>query len=101
MKPNVYNLYGVDVQEAFKRIDSFLNDNRNDTTDNSQLPNVDDIVTIKLLISDLIALEGLEPKELKKREKLLFKLISMLSIYYLSQKDEINVKNFFLIPEKA
>ncbi len=101
MSPNVYNLSGVDVPEVFKRIDGFIVDNPMDINYKFVLKEID-IKTIKILISDLTALEGLTPKDLKRREELIFRLISMLNLYYLSKRDEIDLmKNFFLIPEKS
>ena len=101
MSPNVYNLSGVDVPEVFKQIDGFIVDNPIDINNKFVLKEID-IKTIKILISDLTALEGLTPKDLKRREELIFRLISMLNLYYLSKRDEIDLmKNFFLIPEKS
>jgi hypothetical protein len=101
MSPNVNNLSGVDVPEVFKRIDGFIFDNPMDINNKFVLKEID-IKTIKILISDLTALEGLTPKDLKRREELIFQLISMLNLYYLSKRDEIDLmKNFFLIPEKS
>ena len=100
MSPNVYNLSGVDVPEVFKQIDGFIVDNPIDINNKFVLKEMD-IKTIKILISDLTALEGLTPKDLKRREELIFRLISMLNLYYLSKRDEIDImKNFFLLPEK-
>jgi len=102
MSPNIYKLYDLDISGIFNRIDSFLDDNTIDLIDNQLILNENNIKTIKILISDLTALDGLNPKELKKREELIFRLISMLSLYYLSKTEEIDVmNNFFLIPEKA
>jgi len=56
MSPYIYNLNNMDVPEAFKRIDSFLKDNPIDAMDNQLILNVNDITTIKILISDLTAL---------------------------------------------
>ncbi len=101
VSPNVYNLSGVDVPEVFKLIDGFIVDNPIDINNKFVLKEID-IKTIKILISDLTALEGLTPKDLKRREELIFRLISMLNLYYLSKRDEIDLmKNFFLIPEKS
>lgn len=101
MSPNVYNLNGVDVPEVFKRIDDFVVDKPVDINNKFPIKEID-IKTIKILISDLTALEGLAPKDLKHREELIFRLISMLNLYYLSKRDEIEVmKNFFLTPEKS
>jgi len=100
VSPNVYNLSGVDVPEVFKQIDGFIVDNPIDINNKFVLKEMD-IKTIKILISDLTALEGLTPKDLKHREELIFRLISMLNLYYLSKRDEIDImKNFFLPPEK-
>lgn len=102
MSPNMYNFQNINVNEAFKRIDNFLMENPINAIDNHPVLNENDIRTIKILISDLTALDGLKPKELQKREQIVFKLISMLSLYYLSQADEINVMDtFFLVPEKT
>ena len=98
MSPNVYNLSGVDVPEVFNRINGFIVDNPIDINNKFVLKEID-IKTIKILISDLTALEGLTPKDLKRREELIFRLISMLNLYYLSKRDEMDLmKNFFLIP---
>jgi hypothetical protein len=102
MKPNVYKIYDVNIPETFKRIDSFLGEDTMDLIENQPILNENNIKTIKMLISDLTVLDGLKPKELKKREQQVFKLISMLSLYYLSQTAEIDVmNNLFLIPEKS
>ena len=102
MNPNIYNKYSVDVPETFKRIDNFLGDKTTDLLDNQLFQNEYNIKTIKILICDLICLEGLTPKEIKHLDELVFRLISMLNLYYLSKRDEIDVlKNFFLVPEKS
>ena len=95
MSPNVCSLSGVDVPEAFKRINDFIVDNPMDINNKIILKEID-IKTIKILISDLTALGGLTPKDLKYREELIFRLISMLNLYYLSKRDEIDLmKTFF------
>ena len=102
MNPNIYNKYNVNVHETFNRIDNFLGDKTTDLLDNQLFLNEYNIKTIKILICDLTCLEGLKPKEIKHREELIFKLISMLNLYYLSKSDEIDVmKNFLLVPEKS
>ena len=103
MIPNIYKLSNLDVSEIFNRIDKFLGEGTFDfLIKNQTILNENNITTIKILISDLTALDGLTPIELKKREELVFKLISMLSLHYLSQTEEINVmKSFFLVPEKS
>jgi hypothetical protein len=102
MSPNIYKLFDLDISGIFNRIDSFLGDNTIDLIENQPILNENNIKTIKILISDLTALEGLNPKELQKREQLTFRLISMIRLYYLSKTEEIDVmNNFFLIPEKA
>jgi hypothetical protein len=102
MNPNIYKKYNVDVPETFKRIDNFIGDNTTDLMENQLFLNESNVKIIKILISDLTALEGLNPKELKHREELIFRLISMLNLYYLSKADEIDVmETFFLVPEKS
>ena len=102
MNPNIYNKYYVDVPETFKRIDNFLGDKTTDLLDNQLFLNEYNIKTIKILICDLTCSDGLTPKEIKHREELIFRLISMLNLYYLSKSNEIDVmKNFFQVPEKS
>lgn len=102
MDPNVYGHQYVNITEVFKRIDKFLLEYPLYPTENLLILNENEVQKIKILISDLTAVEGLNPKELRKREELVFELISRISIYYLSQNDEINVINsFFKVPERA
>jgi hypothetical protein len=102
MNPTVYGHQYADIKEVFKRIDTFLMDYPLYPAENLLVLNKNDVKNIKILICDLTAIEGLKPKELKKREELVYELISRMSIYYLSKKDEINViNNFFKVPEKA
>jgi len=102
MSPNIYNINNLDVPEIFNRIDNFLGDGTFDFLIENQILNENNITTIKILISDLTALDGLKPIELKKREEFVFKLISILSLHYLSKSEEINVmESFFLVPEKS
>ncbi len=102
MSPNIYKLSDLDVSEIFNRIDKFLGNNTFDFLIENQILDENDVTKIKILISDLTALEGLKPIELKKREESIFKLISILSLYYLSKTEEINVmETFFLVPEKS
>ncbi len=103
MSPNIYKLNKLDVSEIFDRIDNFLGEGTFDfLIENQTILNENNITTIKILISDLTALDGLNPVELKKREEIVFKLISMLSLHYLSRTEEINVmESFFLVPEKS
>ena len=102
MSPNIYKLSDLDVSEIFNRIDNFLGNNTFDFLIENQILDENDVTKIKILISDLTALEGLKPIELKKREESIFKLISILSLHYLSKTEEINVmETFFLVPEKS
>ena len=102
MSPNIYKLSDLDVSEIFNRIDKFLGNNTFDFLIENQILDENDVTKIKILISDLTALEGLKPIELKKREESIFKLISILSLHYLSKTEEINVmETFFLVPEKS
>lgn len=102
MNANVYNLYGIDISGTFLRIDCFLEDNFVDLINKNIVLNEINVKKIKILISDLYALQGLIPKELKLREHLMFKLSLILNIHYLAKKDDVDlIENFFLIPKNS
>jgi len=102
MNANVYNLNGVDISRTFQRIDSFLEDNFVDLINKNLILNEINVKKIKILISDLYALQGLIPKELRLREHLMFKLSIILNMHYISKKEDVDlIENFFLIPKKG
>lgn len=102
MNACVYNLDGVDISGSFKRIDGYLEDNFVDLINKNVVLNEIDLKMIKILVSDLYALKGLMPNELRLKEHLMFKLSLILNIHYISKKgDENLIENFFLIPEKS
>ncbi|MTK63840.1 MAG: hypothetical protein F8N15_04770 [Methanobacterium sp.] len=99
MMANIYGQYGVNVQEIFTKIDRFLEENFDKFDDKNQILNQESLIKIKILICDLTALEGLNPKEIKHKESLIYELISILDMYYINKRDDV-VENetFFLIP---
>jgi hypothetical protein len=97
--PNIYGQYGVNVQEIFVKIDGFLEENFDKFDDKNQILNQENLTKIKILICDLTALEGLNPKEIKHREALIYELISVLNMYYLNNRESLTEhKTFFLTP---
>jgi hypothetical protein len=97
--PNIYGQYGVNVQEIFMKIDGFLEENFDKFDDKNQILNQENLTKIKILICDLTALEGLNPKEIKHREALIYELISVLNMYYLNNRESLTEHNtFFLTP---
>jgi len=99
MRANIYGQYGVDVQEVFQRIDSFIAENFDKLDDKNQILNQNNLNKIKILICDLNALEGLDPREIKHRELLIYELISILNMYYIKNEETTDtLKNFFLTP---
>ena len=84
------------------RIDCFLEDNFVDLINKNIVLNEINVKKIKILISDLYALQGLIPKKLKLREHLMFKLSLILNMHYLSKKEDVDlIENFFLIPKNS
>lgn len=99
MIANIYGQYGVNVQEVFMNIDGFIAENFDKFEDKNQILNQENLMKIKILICDLTALEGLNPKEIKHREALIYELISILNMYYLNNKDNLpEPEIFFLTP---
>ena len=99
MMANIYGHYGVNVQETFMNIDRFLEENFDKFEDINQILDPEGLRKIKILICDLTALDGLNPKEIKHRETLIFELISIISMHYLNNKESLaNPNTFFLTP---
>ncbi|UTB32094.1 MAG: hypothetical protein NKF70_11400 [Methanobacterium sp. ERen5] len=100
MMANIYGQYDVNVQEVFRNIDGFLEDNFDKFDDKNQILNQENLMKIKILICDLTALEGLNPKEIKHREALVYELISILNMYYINNKESLlEPEIFFLTPK--
>ena len=100
MRSSIYGLHDTDISQAFKRIDSFLEDNFAELKDENLILNENNIKTIKILLSDLYSLEGLIPNELKQREHLMYKLSSILTMHYTFKTEENGLKiKFFLTPK--
>lgn len=99
MIANIYGHYGVNVQETFVRINRFLEENFDKFDDTNQILDTEGLMKIKILICDLTALDGLNPREIKHREALIFELLSILNMHYLKNKENlINPETFFVTP---
>jgi hypothetical protein len=99
MMANIYGQYGVNVQKTFMKIDTFLEKNFDKFEDKNQILNPENLTKIKILICDLTALDGLNPKEIKHREALIFELISIVNMHYIKNKESIvNTETFFITP---
>lgn len=97
MDPKVYDQNGVDINQTLKSINEFVDLNFQDLIKKKQYLTEENIKKLKILISDLYAIEGLNPKELYLREKLLFKLTGLIGRYYSEVNMDIN-KELFIIP---
>lgn len=99
MMANIYGHYGVNVEETFKTIDRFLEENFDKFEDMNQVLDPESLIKMKILICDLTALDGLNPREIKHRETLIFELLSVINMYYLKNKEsQIPSETFFLTP---
>lgn len=99
MMANIYGYYGVNVEETFKNIDKFLEENFDKFEDMNQVLDPESLIKMKILICDLTALDGLNPREIKHRETLIFELLSVINMYYLKNKEsQIPSETFFLTP---
>lgn len=99
MMANIYGYYGVNVEETFKTIDKFLEENFDKFEDMNQVLDPESLIKMKILICDLTALDGLNPREIKHRETLIFELLSVINMYYLKNKEsQIPSETFFLTP---
>jgi len=99
MIANIYGQYGVNVQETFTKIDRFLEENFDKFDDINEILDPEGLTKIKILICDLTALDGLNPKEIKHRETLIFELISIVNMHYLNNKPSLKLpETFFLTP---
>jgi hypothetical protein len=99
MMANIYGNYGVNAEEIFTTIDRFIEENFDKFEDINQILDTEGLTKIKILICDLTALDGLNPKEIKHREALIYELISIINMHYLQNKENITQsKTFFLTP---
>lgn len=97
MESRIYDLNGVDINQVFERIDSFIGFDFQEFLKKQPRLTEDNIKTLKILLSDLYSLDGLTPKELQKREKFIFDLTSIVNLHY--SKITVDLMNsFFILP---